>query len=122
MRVLRKVALVVITVSVGGFMLADGTRNLLTGTYFGPSLGPWSALVRAAGFDPQHFGAVFVALGIAWFGALAGLLTRVRFAHVAATAVGVLTLWYLPVGTVLSAVYLVVVWTTSSGPARSENH
>lgn len=122
MRVLRKAVLILLTLSVGGFMLVDGARNLLTGTYFGPGLGPWSALVRAAGFDPQHFGAAFALLGLAWFAATAGLLTRRAWARPAATAVGVLTVWYIPVGTVLALAYLVVVWTTSSGPTRSGNH
>ena len=103
-------------------MLVDGTRNLLTGTYFGPSLGPWSYLVKSAGFDAQHFGTVFVILGIAWFVALAGLLTRQGWSTPAAVAVAVLTLWYLPVGTALSIVYLFVVLTTRPGLATRPNH
>lgn len=118
----RKLVLIFLCLSVGGFILLDGTRNLLTGTYFGAGLGPWSALVRAAGFDPRHFGAVFALLGLAWFAATAGLLTRRTWARPAASAVGVLTLWYIPVGTVLALVYLVAIWTTSSGPTRSGNH
>ena len=86
---IRPAALVLLTISVGGFMLVDGTRNLLTGTYFGPSLGPWSYLVKSAGIDPQHFGAVFVILGVAWFVALAGLLTRQGWSTPAAAAVAV---------------------------------
>ena len=119
---IRKVALILLTLSVGGYMLVDGTRNVLTGTYFGPSLGPWSTLVRAVGIDPQHFGGVFVVLGLAWFAALAGLLARQWWGVGAASAVGVLTLWYLPVGTVLSAVYLAVVLTTSSRDKPAATH
>ena len=108
---IRKVALAIIAVSTGGFMLVDGVRKLLSGTYFGPSLGPWSAVVRAAGFDPQHFGAVFAVLGAAWLVALAGLLTRAWWGAPAAIGVGVLTLWYLPVGTLFSIVFLgLVAW------------
>jgi hypothetical protein len=106
-----KVALAFITVSVGGFMLIDGVRNLLTGTYFGSSLGPWSKLVSAAGFDPQHFGLVFSLLGLVWFAALAGLFMRARWGVPVAVCVGIATLWYAPVGTLFALVYLaLVIW------------
>ena len=106
-----KVALAIITISVGGFMVIDGGRNVLTGTYFGPSLGPWSVLVKATGLDPQHFGVVFLVLGLAWFGALAGLLTRAAWGVPLALLVAILTLWYLPVGTAVSMLYFaIVIW------------
>jgi len=82
-------------------------RNLLTGTYFGGgALGPWSGIVAATGLDPHHFGAVFVVLGLAWLVALAGLLAGASWGWWASLAVGVLTLWYMPVGTVLAVVWL----------------
>ncbi len=103
--------LVLLTVSTGGFMLVDGSRNLLTGTYFGGTLGPWSLLVRGVGLDPQHFGIVFVALGLAWFGGLAGLLLRARWAVPTALVVGLATLWYVPVGTLFALLFVVLlVW------------
>jgi hypothetical protein len=105
--VLLRAALVVVALAQGGFMLADGLRNLLTGTYFGGgALGPWSALVARAGLDPHHFGAVFAVLGLLWLVALAGLLAGAPWAPWLALAVGVLTLWYVPVGTVLALVWL----------------
>ncbi len=98
-----RLALIVIALPTGGFMLADGSRNLLTGTYFGGGqLGPWSLLVSAAGLDPRHLGAVFVLAGAAWLVALAGLLSRRRWGWPAGIAVAVGTLWYLPVGTVFA--------------------
>jgi len=42
------VLLSLLTASTGGFMLVDGARNLLTGTYFGPALDP-----GASPFEPQ---------------------------------------------------------------------
>ncbi len=50
-----RIALVVLTLSTGGFMLVDGIRYLDTGTYFVPSLGPWSVFVSSTGLDPRHF-------------------------------------------------------------------
>ena len=99
--------LVALALSVGGFMLLDGSRNLATGTYFGGGrLGPWSRLVSSAGFDPLHFGLAFVLLGLAWLVALAGLLGRRRWAWWTGLAVAVLSLWYLPVGTVLALAWI----------------
>jgi hypothetical protein len=104
---LLRVGLVLVAVAEGGFMLADGLRNLLTGTYFGGgALGPWSGLVAATGLDPHHFGAVFAVLGLAWLVAVTGLLTRAPWGWWGSLAVGVLTLWYMPVGTVLAVVWL----------------
>jgi hypothetical protein len=102
-----RILLVIVAVAEGGFMLADGVRNLLTGSYFGGgALGPWSGLVAAIGLDPRHFGAVFLVLGLAWLVAVIGLLTGVPWGWWASLAVGVLTLWYMPVGTVLAVVWL----------------
>ncbi len=107
-----RLALIAIALGPGGFMLADGTRNLLAGTYSGGGqLGPWSLLVTAAGIDSRHFGAVFVLFGLAWLAALAGLLTRRRWAWPAGVAIGVGTLWYVPVGTLFALAWLaLLVW------------
>lgn len=106
---LLRIALVVLTISTGGFMLADGIRNLTTGTYFGRNLGPWSVLVNSTGLDPQHFGMVFTLLGLAWLVALAGLLLRAEWGIPSAVTVGIATLWYLPVGTFFALLYLALV-------------
>ena len=116
---LLRIGLVLVAAVEGGFMLADGVRNLLTGTYFGGgALGPWSGLVAATGLDPHHFGAVFVLLGLGWFVAVTGLLTRAPWGWWASFTAGVLTLWYMPVGTVLAVVWLgLLVLFTRAGSA-----
>ena len=99
--------MVVIALAEGGFMLADGVRNVLTGTYFGGgALGPWSLLVSKAGLDPHQFGPVFVALSLLWLVALAALLARASWAPWAGLAAGVLTLWYVPFGAALALAWL----------------
>jgi hypothetical protein len=114
-----RLALIAVALAEGGFMLADGLRNLLTGTYFGGTLGPWSLLVAGAGLDPHHFGAVFVALGLLWLGAQAALLARTPWSPWAGLAAGVLTLWYVPVGTFLALVWLVLLWLSTRARAGS---
>jgi hypothetical protein len=107
-----RVILILIAVWVGGYMVLDGSRDLITGNYFGSSLGPWALLVQLAGFDPHHFGAVFVGLGLAWLVALALVLSRSRPALPAAILVGVATFWYMPVGTFLAVVWIgLLVWS-----------
>lgn len=100
-----RAVLVFIALFTGGFMLLDGTRNLLTGTYFGTELGPWSLLVNALGLDAAHFGAVFASFGIVWLVGLVALLRGAPWGWPAALIVALATLWYLPVGTLFSLVY-----------------
>lgn len=95
---------------VGGFQIIDGVHVLRTGTYIGPPTpGPWRHVVSAVGVDPFAIGPVFVALGSAWLLATGWLLlTGSATAWWTCVAVAVLTLWYLPVGTVLSVVFLLL--------------
>jgi len=90
-------------------MLADGAHFLTSGAYFGNGLGPWAALVTHAGIAPRSstMACVFVAFGVLWLAAAFMLaLGRTRYAVV---VLAVATLWYLPVGTLLSAIVALVV-------------
>ena len=95
---------------VGGFQIIDGVHVLRTGTYIGPPTpGPWRHVVSAVGLDPFAMGPVFITLGSAWLLATGWLLvTSSTAAWWTCLAVAVLTLWYLPVGTVLSVVFLLL--------------
>lgn len=90
-------------------MLVDGIHALTSGSYFGPRLGPWAVLVAHAGIEPRSAAmkVVFVALGIAWLAVAAFIFARGRQAFVAAIIAGILTLWFLPIGTLLSTVTIV---------------
>lgn len=107
---LVKGALALLALVVGGWQVADGIHVLRNGTYLGPPTpGPWRHVVAAAGLDPFAIGPVFVALGGAWLLSTAWLLLAGGgAAWWACVAVAVLTLWYLPVGTALSLVTLVL--------------
>ncbi len=104
-----KLSISLITLLVGGWMIFDGIHVLSTGKYFGPEKpGPWIDLVTAMGLDPFKFGVSFITLGILWLGFTSAMLLGQNWAWYAAVITAVLTLWYLPVGTVLSVIFIVL--------------
>ncbi len=62
---------------------------------------------QAVGLDPMALGPVFVVLGALWL-ALAALVATVTLPALSLALPAVLTLWYLPVGTFLSAAALII--------------
>jgi hypothetical protein len=97
-----------IPVVVGGYMLFDGMHALLLGRYFGPGIGPWGFLVSLVGVDPASMAALFVVLGSLWLFFLVSGFYRRGWAWYGRVVIAVATLWYLPLGTVLSLVQLAV--------------
>ncbi len=98
-------------VVLGGWFLFDGTNVLRKGKYFGPEEpGPWAQVVSAAGVDPFRMGVPFVILGVFWLAVVAGLLAGARWAVPAGMVAAAATVWYLPLGTVLSIVFVVLLF------------
>ena len=99
----------------GSYMLADGVHFLLSGAYFGNGLGPWAALIARAGIAPlsSTMACAFVGFGVLWLAAGAALaLGRACYAVV---VLAVATLWYLPVGTLLSVIVAFVTVRSPGG-------
>ena len=95
----------------GGYMLLDGGRALIVGSYITPGsgehagqLGPWARLVSLVGIEPESTAMklVFVVLGVLWLTLAAAVVADARRAGTAGTALATCTLWYLVPGTVLS--------------------
>src|SRR5687767_12467712 len=106
---LRRSTLLLCALLLGGWMTFDGIHVLTSGKYFGPDKpGPWADVVAAVGIDPFSVGPLFVVLGLAWLVVLGLMLARHRASGAVTTGIAVATLWYLPVGTVLAIVVLVV--------------
>jgi hypothetical protein len=105
-----RVILTVLALITGGYQVMDGIHVLATGVYMGSATpGPWRHVIDATGIDPMDFGPGFVVLGVFWLVAIAMLLsTSSRRAWWALLIIAVLTVWYLPVGT-LTAVATIVV-------------
>ncbi len=112
-----------LAVVLGAWMTFDGVHAFVRGDYVTPrsgehagELGPWARAVSAVGVDPRStlIRAVHVALGIAWLVAAAGVLTRAAWASPATVACAVASLWYLPSGTLIGAVELLLLATVSA--------
>jgi hypothetical protein len=95
----------------GGYMLLDGGRALVVGSYITPSsgehageLGPWARLVSLVGVAPESTAMklVFVVLGLLWVGLGLAVAVGADPAWTLGLVLAVGTLWYLVPGTVLS--------------------
>lgn len=87
----------------GAFMTADGVHVLLKGKYIGPEKpGPWAMLFEALGINVFQLGPMFLLLGIAWLVFLVSWLSKSERSKKFGFWVAVLTLWYLPIGTIIS--------------------
>lgn len=107
--------LLAIALLMGGWLIFDGMRALTVGDYVTPRSGPnagqlglWSRVVSAAGLAPRgaFIKLAHVTLGLAWLGASIAFYLRPASGWSALLVTSLCTLWYLPLGTVLSLVAL----------------
>ena len=101
----------------GGWLAFDGGRALIVGDYVTPSsgpsagqLGPWSKVVSALGIDPRStlMKSIHLVLGLAWLAAIVCFILGFPQARLGMLLCAVLALWYLPFGTVLSVIQIVL--------------
>ena len=108
-----------IALLVGTWMTFDGSRAIISGDYItpksGPSagqLGPWATVLRSIGVEPRSTAVkvLHILLGLLW---LAAGLCQFRNPALGRTLLFVsasASLWYLPVGTALSLIELILLW------------
>ncbi|HUF90241.1 MAG TPA: hypothetical protein VMR66_09695 [Gemmatimonadota bacterium] len=110
-----------------GWFVFDGAHAIMTGDYVTPTagshagqLGPWASVVRAVGVNPRAAGmqAFFLAYGTIWLVMAAVLLPRLPRGRGMLATLAAGALWYLPFGTLLSALQLGIV--ASLRPSRDE--
>lgn len=90
-------------------MLLDGIFVMLNGKYIGPEKpGPWASIFEALGVDVFKLGPMFVAFGLMWLVFVLGYWTDQSWARTLGLIVSILTLWYLPVGTLFSLIVLIL--------------
>lgn len=101
----------------GGWLAFDGGHALVTGEYVTPSsgpyagqLGPWSKLVAAVGIDPRStlMKSIHLGLGVAWVVVLVCFSLGVSWAWLGMLICAFAGLWYLPFGTLLSVIQIVL--------------
>lgn len=116
-----------IALCMGGWMLFDGCRALIVGDYITPGsgaaagqLGPWSRVVRAAGLEPRstRVKLLHVGLGAFWLAALAAFYGRPFLGWWALFGAALATVWYLPIGTALSIIELLLLYFFRFGAAK----
>lgn len=112
-------AIPVIALVLGAWFTFDGSRAFLRGNYVtartGPhqgQLGPWAKCVAAVGFEPRgvFIKSVHVFLGLLWIVSAGLFVVRPGTGWYAVLGSSVLSLWYVPLGTVLSIVELVLLF------------
>ncbi len=93
----------------GGWMVFDGTRKLVTGLYTGEDtvgLGPWANLVLALGVNPADMAFIFILLGTVWIVNGVIVLIGGTWRYERTIVASLLTLFYLIPGTLVSVVTL----------------
>ena len=114
-----KWVIAVLVAFTAGYMLIDGVHALRTGEYIMPSegeyagqLGPWAALVDSVGIDPHStlMKTIFVAYGFSALVGVTGFLTNQVWGRSALLIMAVLGLWYLPIGTAVNIVVLMLLF------------
>jgi hypothetical protein len=101
----------------GGWLAFDGSRALVVGDYVTPQsgkfagqLGPWSKLVSAVGIEPRSttMKLIHLVIGVVWLFLMVCFALRLPWAWWGMLACATAGLWYLPFGTVLSVIQIVL--------------
>jgi hypothetical protein len=93
----------------GGWMLYSGIRVYQKGKYPGPQIpGQWTYFFKYFGIKPLKLGWLFILFGALWL-----ILATAYFFHIpcvwnCAIIIASLSLWYVPIGTVISILSLLI--------------
>lgn len=91
----------------GAYMLIDGIFVSVKGKYLGPEKpGPWSVLFEKLNLDVFKLGWLFILYGAFWLFWLYSVWAHKEWAYGFGIIISILTLWYLPVGTISSIVII----------------
>lgn len=95
----------------GTWMILDGIHVMIRGKYVGPEKpGPWAWLFEQCGVNVFRMGPVFIVYGILWLLLVYAVVFKTAWAPYFLYTVPLLSLWYLPVGTLISIVVLAVMF------------
>jgi hypothetical protein len=102
--------------AVGLGLAANGLWARLAGSFIEGGIAgmAWSAIPAALHIETGSWALSVVTLGVLWWGALGALWTRVSWGRPATVLVAVLSLAFPPLGTILSALVLVLLLLPAS--------
>lgn len=104
-----KILITILGILNGGYMLLDGIYVMMKGKYIGPPKpGPWSNIFDKLSVDVFKLGPLFIVFGLLWLVWLYSLWTTQSWTYIFGIVISILTLWYLPVGTIFSIIILLV--------------
>lgn len=108
----------VCALTVAGWFVFDGVHAVITGDYVTPSsgrfagqLGPWARLVDLVGIDPRStlMHVIFIAYGALWLPVIPLYLLKLPLTRLLMLAMAIGALWYIPFGTALCLVQIVLI-------------
>ena len=106
-----RILLIIFALINGGYMLADGIYVLINGKFIGPEKpGPWALVFERLDVNVFRLGPMFVLFGVVWLAFAAGLFTEKVWAIYLGAAISILTIWYFPIGTLLSVAVIVLIF------------
>ena len=109
--------IVVVGSTLGAYMAFDGCRALTIGDYLTPrrgpyagQLGPWAGVLNGAGLEPRStlVKTGFVLYGICWIFLSLAYAAGQAWSWRPLVFISVLSLWYLPMGTALALLQLIL--------------
>jgi hypothetical protein len=104
-----KILIIILSLIIGGFMLIDGIYVMTKGKYIGPPKpGPWAELFYKFDVNVFKLGPLFISYGIVWIAFLIGVLTNQNWAYMLGIIISIASLWYLPIGTLISIAVLMI--------------
>jgi hypothetical protein len=100
-----------LSITLGAWLIFDGTRKLVTGYYTGEQtigLGPWATIVSAIGVRPADMAFPFLFLGVLWIvnGVIVLLGSSTRYER--AIVISIVTLFYALPGTLVGLVTILL--------------
>ena len=113
----------ILIASSASWMIFDGARALILGDYVTPQtgeyagqLGPWSNLVQALSIEPRSLlmKLIFVTQGMATMTIIVCYLLNKPWARTSLLIAMILGMWYLPVGTLVNLIALILLLLTRS--------
>jgi hypothetical protein len=102
-----KILITILALLNGGYMLLDGIYVMMKRKYIGPARpGPWANLFEYMNINVFKLGPLFIAFGLVWLIWLYSFWTNQSWSYLLGIVISILTLWYLPFGTLFSLIIL----------------